>query len=60
MTADVHLERAFQYLADAEAGYRHREGLPNRGARDRALSRCGHLASMATAHFAAAAAMGLR
>lgn len=63
MTADVHLETAFQYLERAE-------GILGRDpdlvvhvrdeARDGAEARAAHFASLATAHFLAAQAMGLQ
>jgi hypothetical protein len=59
MTADMHLESAFQYLDRAEAIAGRDPSLAVE-TRDASEARAGHFASMATAHFLAARAMGLQ
>lgn len=58
MTGQQHLEAAFDFLSDSSSVLLDSAPLDS-GAQHAALARAGQLASLATAHFAAAAAMGV-
>lgn len=60
MTADMHLESAFQYLDRAERILARDPSLVPLQTRDAAEARAARFASLATAHFLAAQAMGLQ